>query len=216
VTIVDTDGTTHAAAAAWDPVPPSAYATAGTFTVQGQAAGLTATATVRVTADFVPDANIALATSPTHPVAEAGYSGATSEIPAGMLDGNTTTGGWSNFYNKSATYVLPAVSVAHASEWVSVRWPDMQRLTAVVPYFTISADRVVPVSVVVSYWNGNGWSPVAHQQTTLATSSAQPSTVTFDPVSTTALRLDLASPRPGTSTGFMQITELQVPAAEIV
>jgi beta-galactosidase len=91
----------------------------------------------------------------------------------------------------------------------------MQRLTSVVPYFTISANRVAPVSVVVSYWNGTGWTPVAHQQTTLATASAQPSSITFDPVSTTALRLDLTSPQPGTSTGFMQITELQVPAAEV-
>jgi beta-galactosidase len=213
VTVVDTDGTTHSAAVTWDPAPPTAEP--GTLTIRGRAAGLTATATVRVTADFVPDANIALATSPTHPAADAGYSGANSEIPAGMLDGNTTTGGWSNFYNKSATNVLPAVSVAHASEWVSVRWPDMQRLTSVVPYFTISANRVVPSSVVVSYWNGTGWSPVAHQQTTLATVSAQPSTITFDPVSTTALRLDLTSPQPGTGTGFMQITELQVPAAEV-
>jgi beta-galactosidase len=85
----------------------------------------------------------------------------------------------------------------------------------VVPYFTISANRVLPSSVVVSYWTGRGWKPVPNQRTTLATASAQPSTITFDPVSTTALRLGLTSPQPGTSTGFLQITELQVPATEV-
>jgi beta-galactosidase len=215
VTVTDTDGTTHAEPVAWDAVPPSAYAQAGTFEVHGRAAGLPATATVRVTTSFTPGANIALATSPAHPSADAGYSGANSEVPAGMLDGNTASGGWSNFYNKSATNVLPAVSVAHAGEWVSVRWPDAQRLTSAVPYFTISANRVLPSAVVVSYWTGTAWKPVANQQTTLAGASNQPSTITFDPVSTTGLRLDLTSPQPGTSTGFLQITELQVPADEV-
>ena len=132
-----------------------------------------------------------------------------------MLDGNTTSGGWSNFYNKSATNVLPAVSSAHVTEWVSVNWPHMQRLDTVVAYFTTSANRVLPSSVVVSYWNGTAWVPVTGQQTRFATASNQPTTITFDPVSTTGLRLDLTSPAPGTATGFMQITELQVPADEV-
>jgi beta-galactosidase len=45
--------------------------------------------------------------------------------------------------------------------------------------------------------------------------SDQPSTITFTPVSTAKIRLDLTSPAPNTSTGFMQITELQVPANEV-
>jgi hypothetical protein len=88
---------------------------------------------------------------------------------------------------------------------VSVRWPDVQRLTSVVPNFLVSANRVLPSDVVVSYWTGTGWAPVAHQQGTIAPVS----TITFDPVSTTALRLDLKA------TGFLQITELQVPADEV-
>ena len=43
-----------------------------------------------------------------------------------MLDGVTATGGWSSFYNKDATALLPAVSKAHPSEWVSVRWDRPQ------------------------------------------------------------------------------------------
>jgi len=217
VTVVDTDGTTRAAPVAWDQVPASAYASAGQFQVAGTVAGtsLRAHAGVRVTASFTPGQDIALATSPTAPSADAGYSGSASSVPAGMLDGTTASGGWSNFYNKSATNVLPAVSVAHASEWVSVGWPNAQRLSSVVPYFTIGANRVLPSTVVVSYWNGTAWLPVANQQTQFATATNQPSTITFEPVSTTRIRLDLTSPAPGTSNGFLQITELRVPADEV-
>jgi beta-galactosidase len=217
VTVMDTDGTTHQAAVTWAAVPPQNYAAPGQFTVSGRVSGthLPATARVRVTDQFNPGADIALATSPTRPAADAGYSGAASSVPAAMLDGNAASGGWSNFYNKSATNVLPPVSVAHAAEWVSVSWPGPQRLSSVVPYFSISANRMLPSSVTVSYWDGSAWVAVANQQTQFATASNQPTTITFAPVSTTGLRLDLTSPAPGTSTGFMQITELQVPADEV-
>jgi beta-galactosidase len=222
VTVLNTDGTTRQAAVTWAAVDPSQYALAGQFDVAGVVAGthVQALATVRVTSAFTPNQDIALATGPTMPSADAGYSGTAGsrnppEVPAGMLDGVTTSGGWSNFYNKSATNTLPAVSLAHASEWVSVSWPNTQRLTTVVPYFTISANRVLPSTIVASYWDGKSWAPVSNQQVQLATVSAQPTTITFDPVSTTSIRLDLISPAPNTATGFMQITELQVPADEL-
>lgn len=176
VTVLDNDSTTRTAPVTWDAVDPSKYAAPGQFNVSGRVKGTTlpALATVRVTSSFTPNRNIALSTSPTQPTADAGYSGGPSTVPAGMLDGTTTTGGWSTFYNKSATNVLPAVSVAHASEWVSVSWPNMQRLRSVVPYFTISANRTLPSSVRLSYWNGSGWTPVANQHTQLATTTTNP------------------------------------------
>ncbi len=217
VTVLNSDGTTREAAVRWSHVAPSKYAAPGRITVTGDVLGVAAdaVATIEVTSSFRSDQDIALATSPTKPSADAGYSGSPSTVPAGMLDGATTSGGWSNFYNKSATNVLPAVSVAHATEWVSVSWPDAQRLHSVVPYFTISANRVLPSSVVVSYWTGSHWVRVPNQHTTFASASNQPTSITFDPVSTTRIRLDLTSPAPGTSTGFLQITELQVPADEV-
>jgi beta-galactosidase len=148
---------------------------------------------------------------PTGPVADAGYSGSPSSVPAGLLDGNTASGGWSNAYNKSATNTLPVVSLAHENEWVSVTWPSARQVSSAVPYFTISTSRVLPSALTVSYWNGTDWVATTNQQVQFAAASNQPSTVTFDPVSTTAIRLDLTSPAPNTSTGFMQITELQTP-----
>ena len=149
------------------------------------------------------------------PSADAGYSGSPGAVPAGMLDGTTTSGGWSNFCNKSATNTLPSVSKAHASEWVPVRWPSGQRLSTVIPYFTISSSRMLPSVVTVSYWNGAAWVPVSNQQVQFATASNQPTTITFDRASTTSVRLAMTSPAPDTSTGFLQITELQVPADEV-
>jgi beta-galactosidase len=217
VTVLDTDGTMVRSPVTWSAVHPAQYAAPGTFVVTGTVAGtrLTALATVRVTASFAQGRNIGLATSPTLPSADAGYAGAPSEVPAGLLNGVTTTDGWSNFYVKSATNVLPSVSLAHRTEWVSVSWPNAQRLGSVVPYFTISANRVLPSAITVSYLHGTTWLPVGNRQVQFATASNQPTTITFDPVSTTALRLDLTSPAPDTATGFLQITELQVPADEV-
>lgn len=70
---------------------------------------------------------------------------------------------------------------------------------------------MLPSNIVVSYWNGTAWVPVTGRQTQFATASNQPTTITFDPVSTTGLRRDLTSPAPGANT----ITELQVPANEV-
>lgn len=218
-----TDGVTQAVPVVWDALDPARYGSPGSFTVHGTVAGtsMPARADVRVTADFAPDRNIALASSPTMPSADAGYSGKAKgffgqpETPGGMQDGNTTSGGWSNFYEKSATNTLPAVSLAHSGEWVSVRWPNGQRISSLIPYFTAGANCVLPSAVQVSYWNGARWVAVSRQRVQFASLSDQPTTISFDPVSTTAVRLDMTSPAPDTSTGFLQITELQILADEI-
>lgn len=56
---------------------------------------------------------------------------------------------------------------------------------------------------------------MSRQHVQFASISDQPTTISFDPVSTTAVRLEMTSPAPGTSTGFLQITELQILADEI-
>jgi DeoR/GlpR family transcriptional regulator of sugar metabolism len=78
------------------------------------------------------------------PTADASFSGSPSTVPAAMLDGNTTSGGWSNFYNKAATALLPAISKAHPADWVSVSWPSAQAFSTTRAYFTLDARRVLP------------------------------------------------------------------------
>lgn len=147
---------------------------------------------------------------PVTPSADASYSGAPTTLPAAMLDGNTASGGWSNFYNKAATALLPAISSAHRSDWVSVSWPRSRRLDTVTAYFTIDAARALPASIEVTYWNGRAFVPVTNPRIRWATASNQPTTITFDPVRTKLIRLDLTSRSPNTANGFIQIAELQI------
>jgi beta-galactosidase len=146
---------------------------------------------------------------PSGPVADASFSGAPATLPAMMLDGNMSTA-WSNYYNKVATANVKAVSVSHPSDWVSVSWPEPQRFAEIQAFFTTGGPLARPASITVSYWDGRAFVPARNVQVTLATASNQATTVTFDPVTSREVRLTMTSPAPGTATGFLQITELQV------
>src|SRR5262245_23045658 len=143
--------------------------------------------------------------------ADASFSGSPNAVPAAMLDGNTTSGGWSNFYNKAATALLPAISKAHPTDWVSVSWPSAQAFSTIRAYFTLDARRVLPSAIEVSYRDGDRWVPVSNLHVDWATATNQPSTITFDKVSAASVRLKMTSPSPNANgTGFFQIAELQV------
>lgn len=146
--------------------------------------------------------------TPSGLVADASYSGAATTLPAAMLDGITTSGGWSNYYNKKATALLPAVSRAHAADWVSVSGLGPAPVGSVQAYFTTDAARALPATITVSYWDGRRFVPVRDARIEWATGSNQPTRVTFAPVRTSQLKLDLTSRAPGTATGFLQIAEL--------
>jgi beta-galactosidase len=126
-----------------------------------------------------------------------------------MLDGDLATG-WSNYYNKQATANIKAVSVSRDSDWVSVSWPDQQEFSAITAYFTLSSTLSLPASVSVAYWDGHDFVPVKNLKTVLAAASNQPSTLTFDAVRSSQVRLTMTSPTPGTGTGFLRIAELNV------
>ena len=89
-------------------------------------------------------------------------------------------------------------------------WPQPQHFSKLVGYFTTSTARSLPASVTVSAWNGTDWVPVSNQTVTWATATNQPSTITFDPVVATKVKLDMVSQFPAASNGHIQITELQV------
>jgi beta-galactosidase len=133
-------------------------------------------------------------------VADASYSGAPNTVPQAMLDGDPGTA-WSNFYVKAATALLPPFSLAHAAEWVSVRWPAASTVSRVAASFVVDAAHQLPAALTVSYWNGSRFVPVSHPRTVGGT-------VQFDPVSTTAIRLDMTSRAPNTDHGFLAISEL--------
>jgi beta-galactosidase len=162
---------------------------------------------------YVPKTHHARA-NPTGATADASYSGKPDTLPAAMLDGNPATA-WSNYYLKSATALLPSFSLAHASEWVSVAWPGAQSVGSVRASFLADATRAVPADVAVKYWDGGRWVAVSNQHVTPAGASGEPTEITFDPVSTTSLRLDMTSAHPKAGNGFIAISALEVPAAGV-
>jgi beta-galactosidase len=145
------------------------------------------------------------------PTADASFSGAPDTLPDEMLDGITDSGGWSNFYNKAATALLPAISNAHPTEWVSVSWPQARSFDTVRAYFTTDAQRTLPSAIEVSYLDGTRYVPVSGAHVEWATASNQATTITFDRVSAPTVRLRMTSPFPNAGNGFFQIAELQVP-----
>ena len=73
-----------------------------------------------------------------------------------MIDGDPATA-WSNYYLKDATALLPAFSLAHPREWVSVAWPGAQSVSSVRAAFTIDATHALPADIGVRYWDGTRW-----------------------------------------------------------
>jgi beta-galactosidase len=145
--------------------------------------------------------------------ADASFSGRPDTLPEEMLDGTTDSGGWSSFYVKDATALLPAVSSAHAREWVSVTWPERQTLATVKAYFTTGLTTALPAAIDVRYWNGHRFVPVHGLHVEWAAGSNEPTTISFDPIATTRVKLELTSRFPGAGNGFLQIAELQFPGS---
>jgi beta-galactosidase len=143
------------------------------------------------------------------PTADASYSGAPGTVPAAMLDGNLSTG-WSNYYDKAQTANVLAVSVSNPSDWVSLAWPQPRAFDSAVAYFTTGGALALPATIAVSYWNGREFVPVRDLSIDWATASNQPTTLTFDSVRSSQLRLDMTSAAPGTGGGFLMIAELRV------
>jgi beta-galactosidase len=128
-----------------------------------------------------------------------------------MLDGNTATF-WSNRYRKDPTQTLPAVTNSRPGDWVSVSWAGARQVSEIDASFIVDANDQPPAAIAVSYWNGTGWVPVSGQKVTFASGSNTPSTITFDPVTTTKVKLDMTSATPGDPvTGNLAISELRIP-----
>ncbi len=165
--VVYSDGVTQYLPVRWPRIAPRRYSTPGRLSARGRITGISTPASllVTVTRHFKPDQNLALASGPEHAAADASFSGGvfadggsdfgtSTTVPAAMLDGNTTSGGWSNRYGKGATQTLPEITNARPGDWVSVSWPAPQSFSELRPYFTVDANNQLPASVRVSYWNG--------------------------------------------------------------
>ncbi|MFA5015407.1 MAG: glycoside hydrolase family 2 TIM barrel-domain containing protein [Actinomycetota bacterium] len=209
VRLVYNDGVDQFVPVTWDAIDPEEYESPGQFTVKGSVTetAVKAEANIRVTDDVIANQNIASSESRLQPIADASYTGTPEILPASMLDGNRTSGGWSNYYNKQATDLLPAFSKARLNDWVSITWPNPQKIGNLTVYFAISN---MPQSMKVSYWDGSSFAEVNNADINWATEQNQATTITFELVETIRLRLDMESKSPGTADGFLRILELEV------
>jgi beta-galactosidase len=142
--------------------------------------------------------------------ADASFSGSEDTAPASMVDGITASGGWSDAYTKTATPLLPRISAARPADWVSLAWTPSRRVTGVTAWFTVDTQDSLPASVSVLDWGDHGWQPATGVHVAWAAGSNQPTSITFDGVSTTRLRLVLTSSHPESPNGFLKIAELAV------
>ncbi len=147
------------------------------------------------------------ATPDVPPAVDASYSGAPDTVPAAMVDGDPATG-WSNYYLKSATPTLNAVSASRPVDWVSLSWPNPRGLSGLTVNFTTGANLALPAKIMISHRTAHGWVPVNKLGVTWATVSDGPTTITFDAVDTTDIRLTMIGAAPGTAGGFLRISQL--------
>jgi len=205
--VTDSDGVTTNRVVAWEPVPSDALAAPGALSLRGVLTGTRLTTSMEIT---VSDAYTTGQNLAPDGVASASFSGAPDTVPAALNNGTTVdANGWSNRYLKEATALLPAFGLAQPTDWVSLTWATPQVLDTLVAYFHLAAGRTFPATVSVEYWNGSAFVPAAHQVVTSATASDQPTRIAFTKISTTQIRLVMTSAAPGTSNGFVQISELQ-------
>ncbi len=224
IKVVYSDGVTQYLPVQWRHIAPRRYSRPGRFSVPGWVSGISTPARllVTVTRHVTPNQNLALASGPEQPSADASFSGGvfagdasdfgtSTTVPAAMLDGNTTSGGWSNRFSKGPTQTLPEITNARPGDWVSISWPAPQTFGELRPYFTVDANDQLPATVKVFYWNGLAWVPVRGQRVQLAPGSNQPSHITFHPISTTEVKLQMTSRSPNSpTTGNLAISELEV------
>ncbi len=206
-----TDGYQADTAVDWNR-PTATNLTAGaTLTVTGKLVGTHYNTSARIGVVAAGDpTDIARSGSVFGPTADASYSGAGATVPAALLDDSATTA-WSNYYNKSATALLPAVSKANAADWVSVSWPEAHTVSSVTAAFTLTAGRyALPQSTQVQFWDGTAWAVVTGLTTTPGAASDDPTVFAFDPVNTTQLRLAMTSTAPGAANGFLRVSRVEV------
>ena len=215
----------------WPAITPGQVSAEGTFIVTGQIEGMTneATATITVSGELQTGANLARRHegtgvqdiySDTSPLATAtftaGPSGSVTYYPNNMLDGNNNTL-WTNSYSISATAVLPAVNNSRPYEFVQVYWPEYVTFDTIKLYIRtgniISGTPAasMPKSLDVQYWNGVEWVSAGNQAVEWAGGSGQATTITFNNITTTKVRVGMENATPySTTAGNMAVTEFEV------
>lgn len=211
LTVYFSDGTQEQIAVQWEDIPEGSLGAVGTFELEGivEGAPLTAKASVRVTDEIGSERNIARAKEGyDYPKAEASFKNngpASLDRIEAVNDGVVSYGDapqnrWTNWQR-----------TPRSGDWVSITFGDFGPVVHIVDNMEIhwfgDSGTSYPASFKIQYKSGDDWLDVTHLQ------SAPPSPTlgeanlyTFDPVRTSALRVDMQA-QAGKS---LAITEINV------
>jgi beta-xylosidase len=171
------DGSSRSTAVTWDAVDPSAYASAGSFTVQGTlAAGVTvrARATVTVTAEAIPVSSLTV--SPTSLRLGIGVSRA---ISATVLPANATARAltWTSNDPSVATVSSTGVvtTVAAGTAQITVRTADSAKVVTI----PVEATADIPADLLLQYTFDDTSTSVAHDASGRGNDGTYPRTPAF-------------------------------------
>ncbi|MDR2671196.1 MAG: DUF4982 domain-containing protein, partial [Oscillospiraceae bacterium] len=128
------------------------------------------------------------------PLATASFTSNTN-YPNNMLNGSLNNY-WDNYATPGGTVVLDDVPASRAYDWVQTYWPDEQTFDEVRLFFTTDANYALPGKLKAQYWDGFGWVDAPNQQLTKATASNEETTITFDAVTSSKVRVQLWNATP--------------------
>lgn len=208
VTVYFNDGTEERQEVQWDEISAERLQTASEFEIEGIVAGvdMRAKAWIRVTEEFGVMHNISRAKNGyDYPKAEASYeySGVGSVNRVEVIHDDVIS--YEEYPNNRWTNQSEA---ARSSDWISITFGDYGPVEYVVDQVELhwyeDRDCSSPASLKISYMQGSEWVEVTNMQSPLAVVSKQPNAYTFDPVRTSAIRIDMTA-KPGKAIGVTEV-----------
>ncbi|MCL2843787.1 MAG: DUF4982 domain-containing protein, partial [Oscillospiraceae bacterium] len=78
---------------------------------------------------------------------------------------------------------------ARANDFVEVFWPSERTFDQVSLNFITPVNYIIPIDMIVQYWDGFAWVEAENQFVVRATANNQPTTIFFDPVASSRVRV---------------------------
>jgi beta-galactosidase len=181
-----TDGSLRLSQVTWDAIESSKYAAEGQFTVAGKVEGTNLTISASVLVKPAAPVNVSLNTGGEYPKASASFTNP-SDPEHFLNDGTISYTGtpknrWTNWS-----------STSRPSDWVQIDFGQTKTINQVNMYVFIDGGAAPPTSMNVQVWDGTNWVDVTHVTKAPTIPTDKKNTITFDPVSTSKVRVNMNS-----------------------
>ncbi|WP_310190276.1 discoidin domain-containing protein [Bacillus sp. 3255] len=181
-----TDGSLRLSQVTWDAIEPSKYAAEGEFPVAGKVEGTNLTVGASVLVKSAAPENVSLNTGGEYPKASASFTNP-SDPDRFLNDGiiSYTDNPKNRWTNWSPT--------SRPSDWVQIDFGQTKTINQVNMYVYIDGGAAPPTSMNVQVWDGSKWVDVTHVTNAPTVPTDKKNTITFDPVSTSKVRVNMNS-----------------------